>query len=156
MPSLPVHSTRHYSECEYTLKSVIFSPTETCYTELLGPELCSCLSSLIYAFFCCSRKVKLQKNVMSLGFFVPIYQSLLGEVTVIFSINPLSLHDAIKHHFTSLKTDIIFLQTKVSEQNFHGTWLPMHGTFLYFFTHIKSSSSTTSRELRQQFAACSG
>ena len=28
--------------------------------------------------------------------------------------------------------------------------------FSNFFTHIKSSSSTTSRELRQQFAACSG
>ena len=32
----------------------------------------------------------------------------------------------------------------------------IHCNFLYFFTHIKSSSSTTSRELRQQFAACSG
>ena len=30
------------------------------------------------------------------------------------------------------------------------------GNFAYFFTHIKSSSSTTSRELRLQFAACSG
>ena len=28
--------------------------------------------------------------------------------------------------------------------------------FLQFITHIKSSSSNTSRELRQQFAACSG
>ena len=31
-----------------------------------------------------------------------------------------------------------------------------HDNFLCFFTHIKSSSSTTRRELRQQFAACSG
>ena len=27
-------------------------------------------------------------------------------------INPLSLHDALKHHFTSLKTDLIFLQPR--------------------------------------------
>ena len=27
--------------------------------------------------------------------------------------NPLSPHDAFKHHFTSLKTDLIFLQQRV-------------------------------------------
>ena len=27
--------------------------------------------------------------------------------------NPLSPHDALKHHFTSLKTDLIFLQLRV-------------------------------------------
>ena len=26
-----------------------------------------------------------------------------------FTLNPLSLHDAIKHHFTSLETDLILL-----------------------------------------------
>ena len=30
-------------------------------------------------------------------------------------LNPLSPHDAIKHHFTSLKTDLIFLQLVVLE-----------------------------------------
>ena len=29
--------------------------------------------------------------------------------------NPLSPHDALKHHFTSLKTDLIFLQQRVLE-----------------------------------------
>ena len=29
--------------------------------------------------------------------------------------NSLSPHDALKHHFTSLKTDLIFLQLMVSE-----------------------------------------
>ena len=29
--------------------------------------------------------------------------------------NPLSPPDALKHHFTSLKTDLIFLQLRVSE-----------------------------------------
>ena len=75
-----------------------------------------------------------------------------GEMTI----NPFSPHDALKHHFTSLKTDLIFLQQGDLERNFHETNLPIHGNFLYFLNHIKSSSSTTSRELRQQFAACNG
>ena len=69
---------------------------------------------------------------------------------------PLSPHDALKHHFKSLKTDLIILQPRVLERNFHKTNLPIHGNFLEFLNHIKSSSSTTSRELRQQFATCSG
>ena len=34
------------------------------------------------------------------------------------TINPLSPHDALKHHFTSLKTDLIFLQPRVLERKF--------------------------------------
>ena len=33
-------------------------------------------------------------------------------------LNPLSPHDALKHHFTSLKTDLIFLQPRVLEGKF--------------------------------------
>ena len=33
-------------------------------------------------------------------------------------INPLSPHDALKHHFTSLKTDLIFPQQQVLERKF--------------------------------------
>ena len=33
-------------------------------------------------------------------------------------INPLSPHDALKHHFTSLKTDLIFLKLRVLEGEF--------------------------------------
>ena len=33
-------------------------------------------------------------------------------------INPLSPHDALKHHFTSLKTDLIVLQQRVFEGKF--------------------------------------
>ena len=44
--------------------------------------------------------------------------------------NPLSPHDALKHHFTSLKTDLIFLQPRVLEQKFPETGLPIHGNFL--------------------------
>ena len=63
-------------------------------------------------------------------------------------INPLRPHDAFKHHFTSLKTDLI----RENE-----TGLPIiHGNFLEFLNHIKSYKSTASRELRQQFAAYSG
>ena len=32
--------------------------------------------------------------------------------------NPLNPHDALKHHFTSLKTDLIFLQPRVLERKF--------------------------------------
>ena len=39
---------------------------------------------------------------------------LLGKSN--FNLNPLSLHDALKHHFISLKTDLIFLQPTVLEQ----------------------------------------
>ena len=35
-----------------------------------------------------------------------------------YSLNPLSPHDALKHHFTSLKTYLIFLQLRVSEDKF--------------------------------------
>ena len=40
--------------------------------------------------------------------------------------NPLSPHDACKHHFTSLKTNSIFLQNEY----FHETGLPIHSNFL--------------------------
>ena len=33
-------------------------------------------------------------------------------------VDPLSPHDTTKHHFTSLKTDFIFLQLRVLEQTF--------------------------------------
>ena len=33
-------------------------------------------------------------------------------------VNPLSPHDALKHHFTSLKTDLIFLQPRGLERKF--------------------------------------
>ena len=39
-------------------------------------------------------------------------------------------------------------------ENFHGTVLIL--TIFPFITHVKSSSFTASRELRQQFASCSG
>ena len=33
-------------------------------------------------------------------------------------INPLNLHDALKHYITSLKTDLIILQPRVLETKF--------------------------------------
>ena len=36
--------------------------------------------------------------------------------------NPLSPYDALKHHFTSLKTDLIFLQSRVLERKFTWNW----------------------------------
>ena len=71
-------------------------------------------------------------------------------------INPLSPHDALKHHFTSMKTYLTFLKQRVLEQKFLWNWFTNTWQFSLILNHIKSSSSTTSRELRQQFAACSG
>ena len=43
-----------------------------------------------------------------------------GIIMIIFfvwcSVTPLSPHDALKHHFTFLKTDLIFLQPRVLER----------------------------------------
>ena len=47
-------------------------------------------------------------------------------------LNPLSSHDALKHHFTSLKTDLIFLQLGVLEYILHETVLPIRGNFRHF------------------------
>ena len=33
-------------------------------------------------------------------------------------LNPLNPHDALKHHFSYLKTDLIFLQPRVLERKF--------------------------------------
>ena len=46
--------------------------------------------------------------------------------------NPLSPHDALKHHFTSLKTDLIFLQPRVAEWIFYETGLPIYMTIFTF------------------------
>ena len=48
----------------------------------------------------------------------------LGFANIILGLNmpnPLSPYDALKHHFTSLKTDVIFLQQMAWNENFRGT-----------------------------------
>ena len=69
--------------------------------------------------------------------------------------HPLSPNDALKLHFTSLKTYLNCPTTKSFRTKIE-TGSTVHGTFLSFLNHIKSSPSTTNRELRQQLAACSG
>ena len=44
-------------------------------------------------------------------------------------INSLNPNDALKHHFTSLKTDLIVLQLGVLEKKSHETSLTIHGNF---------------------------
>ena len=63
--------------------------------------------------------------------------------------NPLSPHDALKHHFTSLKTNLIFLQIRVLERKlpwncFANTWqfsLIWHPPQVIFI-HYKSRIAT--------------
>ena len=45
-------------------------------------------------------------------------------------VNPLSPHDALKHHLTSLKADLIFLQLGFYNENFYETGLLIHSNFL--------------------------
>ena len=47
--------------------------------------------------------------------------------------NPLSPQDALKHHFTFLKTDLIFLQIRVLEWNFPCDWFTNSWHFFAIF-----------------------
>ena len=47
--------------------------------------------------------------------------------------NPLSPHDASKHHFISLKTDLIFLQQRVLERKFPRNWFASTWQFSLIF-----------------------
>ena len=49
------------------------------------------------------------------------------------TLNPLGSHDASKHHFTSLKTDLIFLQPRVLEQKFPWNWFTSMWQFSLIF-----------------------
>ena len=55
-----------------------------------------------------------------------------------YSFNPLSPHDALKHHFTSLKTDLINLQLRVLEGKF--PWNCFTNTWHFPFNFSPTSS----------------
>ena len=68
--------------------------------------------------------------------------------------NPLSPHDALKHHFTSLKTYLIFLQPRVLERKFPWDWSTNTWQFSsifkphpIIFIHYKSRIATAIRGL---------
>ena len=54
-------------------------------------------------------------------------------------VNPLSPHDALKHHFTSLKTDLIFLQLRVLERKFPWNWFT--NTVMVIFFNFQTTSN---------------
>ena len=69
-------------------------------------------------------------------------------------LNPLSPHDALKHHFTSLKTDLISQHLWVLERKFLWNWFTNTWQLLLFFkphqiifTHYKSRIATAIRGL---------
>ena len=67
-------------------------------------------------------------------------------------VHPLNPHGGIILHLWRMAP---FQHLRVLERTF--SWNCFNNNILfYFFTHYKSSLSTTSREFRQQFAACSG
>ena len=68
--------------------------------------------------------------------------------------NPLNPHDALKHHFTSLKTDLIFLYPRILKRKFPRNWFTNTWQFsLLFhpheiiFIHYKSRVATAIRGL---------
>ena len=65
-------------------------------------------------------------------------------------LNPLNPHDALKHHITSLKTDLIFLQPRVLERKcpcnwFTNTWQfsllfkPLQIIFIHYKSRIEAA-----------------
>ena len=56
--------------------------------------------------------------------------------------NPLNPHDALKHNFTSLNSDLISSTLRFSDKLFKGTLLIITTYFFSFATHFKSSSFT--------------
>ena len=87
-------------------------------------------------------------------------QNIKRRKTWYFSENPLMhgvkiIFDLSKLYFMLIYlTDIHTCMRSIKNKSNYAR-LPIHGNFLKFLNHIKSSSFT-SRELRQQFAACSG
>ena len=65
--------------------------------------------------------------------------------------NPLSPHDALKHHFTTLKTDFIFLQLTVLEGKFPWNSFTNTRQFSLIFYPLQVIFSHY-----KQFSACSG
>ena len=68
--------------------------------------------------------------------------------------NPSSPHDALKHHFTSLKTGLIFLQIRALEWKFPWNWLSNTWQFSsifkphqIIFMHYKTRIATAIRGL---------
>ena len=79
---------------------------------------------------------------------------LVGLCSVLYSFNPLSPHDASKHHFTSLKNRPNFLTTKGLRMKIS---LKLVCQYMAIFSNFSlTSSHLHSLELRQQFAACCG
>ena len=75
-------------------------------------------------------------------------------VDEIYSFNPLSPHDALKHHFTSLKTHFIFLLLVVFEWKFPWNWFTntwqfssIFHTLQVIFIHYKSRIAIAIRGL---------
>ena len=59
------------------------------------------------------------------------------DVDIFRRLNPLSPHDALKHHFTSLKTDLIFLQLRVLEEKFPWNWITNTWQFFTIFHSLQ-------------------
>ena len=78
------------------------------------------LLKYIYTGCMCIRKDVILKICALLVVYIYMFKSYLNHLlsSRVLSVNPLSPHDALKHHFTSLKTDLIFIQLGVFNRKF--------------------------------------
>ena len=61
----------------------------------------------------------------------------MNYTTIFRHFNPLSPHDALKHHFTYLKTDLIFPQQKVLERKCPSNWFTDTWQFSVIFKPLQ-------------------
>ena len=85
---------------------------------------------------------------------LPLPLSFFNSSQTTSDLNPLSPHDALKHHFTSLKLYLIFRQLRVLERKFPWNWFTntwqfslIFNTHQVIFIHYKSRIATAIRGL---------
>ena len=83
------------------------------------------------------QNVALFKPISFVSEFHYISNSLTSEIPF----DPLSPHDALKHHLKSIKTDLIFLQLRVLEGKFLLNWsTSIHQYMVIFFNFSPTSN----------------
>ena len=74
----------------------------------------------------------------------------MNKLYALFTLSPLELHDASRHHFASLKKDnlihLLVFRTTIFLELFDN-----YNIYFLFASHFKSFSSTTSREFAIQY-----
>ena len=97
------------------------APTSSVFTCFLLPEReqCGCQANDLNYMDVCHTLGRITHVLTDKNNIIVYQESQSFKAKIVYvKINPLSPHDALKHHFTSLKTYLIFLQPKVLERKF--------------------------------------